>query len=309
MCLVHYRPPIDRLKGSMTFDLFRRLVDGNPNLRRLTLQGLGEPLLAPDLIRMIRYAKDRGIDAGFNTNATLLSRQRAVELVAAGVAWVHVSIDGATAETYERIRRQGNYERVWRNLRSFAEVVAQQPDDERPEVHVVFVAQRDNIAELPRLVELVADAGVGVLAVQNLSHDFSDANDEAYVHIRSYAQTQGLWSGDSAVAAGIFDDARAIARRTGVDLRLPALHSSPARGHAESGCDWPQTAAYVTHDGTVQPCCMVMGSDRARLGNVREQAFDEVWRDEPYRRFRAALRTPSPPSVCRGCSLYRRVFL
>jgi hypothetical protein len=54
---------------------------------------------------------------------------------------------------------------------------------------------------------------------------------------------------------------------------------------------------------------MVMGSDRARLGSVREQPFGQVWSDEPYRRFREALRSPAPPSVCRGCSLYRRVFV
>jgi radical SAM protein with 4Fe4S-binding SPASM domain len=64
----------------------------------------------------------------------------------------------------------------------------------------------------------------------------------------------------------------------------------------------------VTHRGEVQPCCMVMGSDRATMGRLGDVPFERIWHDEPYRDFRAALLTDEPPAVCRGCSLYRRVF-
>lgn len=49
MCLVRYRPPVNKLAGAMPLDLFRRLVDDVPALKMLTLQGLGEPLLSPYL--------------------------------------------------------------------------------------------------------------------------------------------------------------------------------------------------------------------------------------------------------------------
>lgn len=88
----------------MCFHTFKELVDAVPRLERLTLQGLGEPLLAPDLFHMLEYAAERGIRAGFNTNGTLLTRPISERLVALGVDWLHVSLDGATAETYEGIR-------------------------------------------------------------------------------------------------------------------------------------------------------------------------------------------------------------
>jgi hypothetical protein len=37
MCLVRYRPPVNKLAGAMTFELFSRIVDEVPGLRRLTL--------------------------------------------------------------------------------------------------------------------------------------------------------------------------------------------------------------------------------------------------------------------------------
>jgi hypothetical protein len=53
---------------------------------------------------------------------------------------------------------------------------------------------------------------------------------------------------------------------------------------------------------------MVMGADRAVLGNAEHDGFATVWQNDSYRDFRAALLTDDPPEVCRGCSLYRRVF-
>src|SRR4051794_15979420 len=72
MCLVRYRRPVNKLAGAMPLELFERLVADVPDLRRLTLQGLGEPLLSPHLMPMIRTAVERRIMVGFNTNATLL---------------------------------------------------------------------------------------------------------------------------------------------------------------------------------------------------------------------------------------------
>ena len=80
------------------------------------------------------------------------------------------------------------------------------------------------------------------------------------------------------------------------------------RTAGEPGCSWPWQAAYVTHDGTVQPCCMVMGSDRVGLGDVGADDFIRIWHSPAYQEFRAGLRSDQPPAVCRGCSVYKGVF-
>ena len=63
MCLVSYRPKIGKRRGALGYERFRQIVDELPQLERLTLQGLGEPLLAPRLIDMVAYAAARGIAA------------------------------------------------------------------------------------------------------------------------------------------------------------------------------------------------------------------------------------------------------
>lgn len=306
MCLVRYRPPLDRVRNSFNHDDFRALVDGNPSLRRITLQGLGEPLLAPHLFEMIELAASRGIDVGFNSNGTLLTRAKAERLVRSGLAWLHVSVDGATAGTYESIRDGARFLRVKANLAGLMEV-KRSLGASRPEVQIVFVAMRRNVGELPGVVRLASETGVDDVWVQHLSHTFSDTDPAgAYAEIRDYTAAEALW--DDSPAA--FDEARALADELGVRLRLPlTVEESPSPlADGEPGCDWPWRSGYVTHDGQLQPCCMVMGSDRATLGRLSDAPFGDHWTGPAYASFRAALLGDEPPDVCRGCSAYRSRF-
>jgi radical SAM protein with 4Fe4S-binding SPASM domain len=311
MCLVRYRPKLGRKSGAMCFHVFRDVVDALPDLRKLTLQGLGEPLLAPDFFRMVEYATARGIRTGFNTNGTFLTPPASERLVALGVDWLHVSLDGATRQTYESIRDGSDYGVVTRNIRALVGA-RRRLGSNRPTVQIVFVAMRRNLRELPALVELAAEWGVESVWVQNLSHSFGDTDPSgSYLEIRQFAEREALWQGEYERAEAVFDEARAIGERLGVELRLPRLREpdAPASLPGGVGCHWPFESAYVTHDAKVQPCCMVMGADRAVLGNLEEAGFAEIWRSELYEDFRAGLQPGGiPPEVCKGCSLYRRVF-
>src|SRR3954470_9653734 len=236
MCLVRYAPAVGRREGALAYEDFLALVDSLPNLRRLTLQGLGEPLLSPHLLEMIRYAAARGVHVGFNTNGVLLTRGVSRSLVAAGTSHVHVSLDGATAATYEDVRhgtglapRPGQFERVVANLGA---LLAARGTARRPRVIVVFVAMRRNVGELEALVDLAAGLGVDEVWVQNLSHVFSDTDPAGrYDAIRRYAgpppwAEEGALFADEETAAearAVFARAAGRAREVGLKLRLPAL--------------------------------------------------------------------------------------
>jgi MoaA/NifB/PqqE/SkfB family radical SAM enzyme len=319
MCLVRYRPPVNRIAGAMPLPLFSRLVEEVPTLRELTMQGLGEPLLSPHLLDMVALAHARGIRVGFNSNATLLTRRMADRLVAAGLDWLHVSLDGADAATYEAIRDGATFSRVVANLAGLV-AAKRAAGSAVPWIRVVFVAMRRNVAQLPPLVELLGGIGVRELRVQNLSHSFSDTDPSgAYREIREHAAAEALWTGqDRAVAERAFAEARRRADANGLVLRLPLVQASragaPAAGLADRpGCTWPWDATYVTSGGVVQPCCMVMGDDRIALGDLNRESFPAIWAGALYQEFRRRLRQPGAdgagiPAVCSGCSLYHRTF-
>src|SRR5690349_4047277 len=118
MCPIQFRSdgPPHGPPAFMDYELFLQLLDDLPTLTELHLQGLGEPMMHPRFFDMVEEAKSRGISVTTNSNATLLTRPRADRCVTSGLAMLHVSLDAASAETYEKIRVRAHFDRVLRNL-------------------------------------------------------------------------------------------------------------------------------------------------------------------------------------------------
>ena len=108
-------PPAD-----MDWDLFTSIVDQAPDLARVVLHGVGEPMLVANLPRMVRYLKDRGVYVLFNTNGTVLSERNGRALIDAGLDELRVSLDASNRESFKAIRGRDYFGRITRNVRAFS---------------------------------------------------------------------------------------------------------------------------------------------------------------------------------------------
>ena len=105
------------------FDLFKRIIDEIRSETELVFPwGLGEPLLNPDLFRMIRYCRDAGIYTVVSTNATLLNKERSRQLLESGLDNLIIAFDGTTPEVYEKYRKNAKFHRVRQNILRFLEM-------------------------------------------------------------------------------------------------------------------------------------------------------------------------------------------
>lgn len=73
---------------------FERLIDRSPTVKFVLPFQWGEPLLHPEIDRIVRYAHDRGIRTMLTTNGTLLEETMARRLFASGLDRLTISIDG-----------------------------------------------------------------------------------------------------------------------------------------------------------------------------------------------------------------------
>src|SRR6201991_3786767 len=105
--------------ADMSWDLFTSIVDQVPDVSRVVLHGVGEPMMVKALPRMIRYLKDRGIYVLFNTNGTLLTPKKGRELIVAGLDELRVSLDAAEPKTFLAVRGKDMFDRIVRNIRAF----------------------------------------------------------------------------------------------------------------------------------------------------------------------------------------------
>lgn len=124
MCGLHAADPAmprpnKRKIGFMEMSLVEGIIDMISSFRRPPGVGLnfgGESLLHREFPRVLEILRREGLSSrsGFNTNAVLLDKELADELVSLFTGTVSVSIDGFK-ESHERIRRGSSYQRVLDN--------------------------------------------------------------------------------------------------------------------------------------------------------------------------------------------------
>lgn len=68
--------------------------------RRVAFGGGGEPLMHPDFLRLVRFAKQKGLECYISTNFTLVDRNLLEELIKVKPQEIAVSVWAATGETY-----------------------------------------------------------------------------------------------------------------------------------------------------------------------------------------------------------------
>jgi radical SAM protein with 4Fe4S-binding SPASM domain len=259
---------------------------------------------------MVSYAAGKGIRVTTNTNMTLLNPAKADRLVTCGLDRLHVSLDGATAATYERIRVRARFDRVVRNLEMFL-AARDRRACAKPDLHLVLVVMRQNLDELADLVRLAHGWRASQVFVQHLCHDFGESSlPVEYRPMRDFVESETLLEEDPARIEQSFQEARRVARELGVDLRLPRtrikLHAPGTPGPQR--CDWPWRGAYISYQGYAMPCCMVATPDRIHFGNVLEHGVEPVWNGAACQAFRRRLASDAPPEICRSCSVYRGTF-
>src|SRR5437879_12680705 len=68
-------------------------------------------------------------------------------------------MDGATRETYAHVRGVDAFDKIWRNIRAFV-VMQQEQHASKPAVSLWFTAMRENLHELPGLIDLAYEHGI-----------------------------------------------------------------------------------------------------------------------------------------------------
>ena len=182
MC-VKSKPTGDIREGNLPSELFRNLEPAFPHLDVLILNGIGEPLLHPDLEEFIKRAKDllsEGAWVGFQSNGMLLNEERAFSLIDAGLDRICLSIDSITHDNFRRIREGGDVGDIERAFTSMSVAKASR-GTHRPEVGIEFVLMKDNLFELPETIRWASRHGATfAIVTQLLPYDKPTSQQSVY---------------------------------------------------------------------------------------------------------------------------------
>lgn len=290
--------------ADMSWDLFTSIIDQVPDVARVVMHGVGEPLLVKNLPQMIRYLKERGIYTLFNTNGTLLTPRKQRELIETGLDELRVSLDAADATTFLAVRGKDMFNRIVRNISSFT-TLQQEMGARTPLVSMWLTGLKETIGQLPDFVRLAADIGVKEVHLQRLVFDeagFGLARSESALFEHTKLEE------DEAVGT-----AQGIAASLGVRLNAsgatePGLSlKASEKEQPWSTCRRPWSLMYFTAHGRALPCCIApfsaRGYENYTLGDATQQSLREIWNSSAYRDFRTTLLTDTPPKPCQSCGM------
>ncbi len=273
--------------ADLEFDNVQQMVAHLPKLKRIDLTGIGEALVNRNFFEIVKFLKRCGIYVTLNDNFTLMTEQTARQIVALGIDQIFISLDGASPETYEPIRRGAKFDVVIANVKRLM-AIKQEMGSKLPEVKINTVVCNTNYHELPAIVDLAHEIGIGMVQFVNIV-TFDNTSSMGTAALKTQVRQQ-------------FDAALARARELGVLVKMELFDKLPVQQ-----CDFPWTRNFVTYDGYVHPCCYTTQSgdrtaqNQRSLGNLANDAYAQIWQGADYVAFRQKMDQGILPHQCAQC--------
>jgi len=262
-----------RPTGMLQDDLFKRTIDELADtLLYLIFYFQGEPYLHPNFLDLVGYASKKGIYTATSTNAHYLTDANARKTVESGLDRLIISIDGTTQEVYQQYRVGGKLHKVIEGTKNILKW-KKELKSKTPHVIFQFLVVRPNEHQIEDVKRLAEELGVDEVGLKTAQiYDYEEGS-ELIPTIDKYAR---------------------YARQTDGKYTIK---------NALDGHCWKMWhSCVITWDGLVVPCCFDKDAHH-RLGDLKEQSFQQLWQSEPYQQFRQTLiRSRSEIEMCKNCT-------
>ncbi len=242
----------------------------------------GEPTARRDIVEITAAAHEAGLYTNLITAGVLLDGALMGRLAAAGLDHVQLSVQDAEEAGAERI---GGLRGAQAKKAAAARLVR----DAGLPLTLNAVVHRQNLHNLPALIDLALDWGAGRIEVAHVQYyGWALANRSALLPTRTQLDE----------ATRVVEAARAAHRgRLVIDYVVPDYHA--ARPKACMG-GWGSRFLAVSPAGRVLPCHAAESIAGMVFPSVREVSLHDAWyQGEAFGRFRGTEWMPAP---CRGCA-------
>jgi MoaA/NifB/PqqE/SkfB family radical SAM enzyme len=238
--------------GIMTQTVWQAIHPYLDRVQSVDFTGGGEPLLQPKLAEWIADATKAGCETGFLSNGLLLTEEKLKKILAAGIKWICISMDGATAEMYNKIRIGSNFDRVCENVANIARLRTANI----PKIMINFVLMDINVHQMEDIVQLAAHLGVDQVNFKQCDVIRGEAG-----------KGFGLFASEKTMEIRRLQKSLDKARRLAKKLKV-ATTAFAFTPQELAVCEQdPRDSLFIRYDGTVAPCInLALGGPTTFLG-------------------------------------------
>lgn len=258
--------------GMLDQETNQRIIDElSPQLSYITYYFQGEPYLNPEFLDMVKYASSKNIYTTTSSNAHYFTPENCRKTIESGLGTLIISLDGITQESYAKYRIGGNLHKVLEGTRNMM-TAKKQSGANHPYVIWQFIVFSHNEQELDDLKKLAAEYEVDELKIKTAQiYDFEKGHE--------------LMPSDEKYSRYVLD-------KNGYRLRHNLMNHC---WRMWQGC-------VFTWDGDAVPCCFDKDA-KHKMGNILQQKFSEIWKNNEYQAFRANLSMNRQKiDICTNCT-------
>ncbi len=241
----------------------------------------GEPMMRPDIYELGKYATEQGLRAVMGTNGTLLTPEAVYKLKEAGFMAAGVSLDSLDQEKNDAFRKLDNaFNLTVQGMKNLRE--AGLPF----QIHTTVMNW--NVEELEAITDFAINIGAMAHHVFFLVPTGRGTKiEEKALRVVEYEKTivrllEKQKKVEIEIKPTCAPQFMRIADKKGIPMRF------------SRGCLAGISYCIISPKGDVQPCAYL----DIPLGNVKEQPFDEIWRENPILQ---ELRTMDYKGKCGVC--------
>jgi radical SAM protein with 4Fe4S-binding SPASM domain len=245
----------------------------------------GEPLVTPDLWKVLERCEKRGLHVTLATNGTMLTPEICQRLKAANVKYIEVSLDSLNPEEHDEFRGQaGSWKRTVQGIRNSVAAGI------RTGMAVCFTRQTAHTVD--EVVRFAIDLGCKTFAHFNfipvgrgkeiIDQDMTPGQREMLLRKLQQHLVEGKIGvvstapqfGRSCILYGSEDGVFA----TGHAGRGPGKKTMVLSRYI-GGCGSGRCYCSIQPNGAITPCVYIPGEE---IGNIRRQTLAEIWSDPMF---------------------------
>lgn len=299
--------------GECTAGDYARLAEEISAWKPLIYIWGGEPLLHPDIRRVVEGFKARGLSISMVSNGTTLAAN-ADWIAASGLEVLMVSLDGP-ARIHDSVRGlPGAFRRLRAGLAAVRSARAA-AGGAYPLLVALITVNRENTRALPETFEICAEEKIDFVGVYYswFTNEAIGGSHQACFE-RLFGETPSSWKGYCDGARGIDVEALIAGRREIEKRRWPFPHLFIPGLRGESAireyyrdpsslfgfrrCLAPYYMTLILPNGDVATC---RDYPDFVVGNIREAPLRRIFNNERYLRFRRALKGEGLFPICARC--------
>lgn len=231
----------------------------------------GEPLLNKNFANYISYAKQYNIYTITSTNAQIINKNIALDIVKSGLDRIIISIDGTTQEVYEKYRKGGLLSKSIEAIKLLKEAKTEL-NSKTPCIEAQFIVFRFNEHQIDEFKKLAPTWGADKISIKSAQIHSPNENSEIIPTINKYSRyhkINGKWK---------------------------------IKKDYTKACFRAWYGMVISADGNILPCCFDK-QEKHIYGNIKEDKIENIWKNKKSKDFRnILLNNRQSINICCNCN-------